>query len=74
MGEKILFWEALLVISFAPVRNYLFKVSYSSIRLRCENCSGLRMKTMASFECLYYQLWTYFKHVLIVDCKQANVC
>ena len=26
MEEKILFWEALFMISFVPARNYLFKV------------------------------------------------
>ena len=53
MGEKILFEEGMLVISSVPARNYLFKVSYSRARIRCDNCSGLRMKTMASFQCFY---------------------
>ena len=74
MGEKILFWEALFVISSVPARNYLFKVSYSSTRIRCGNCWGLSMKTIALLQCLHCQLWTYFQHALIVDFEQANFC
>ena len=49
MGENILFSEALFVISSVPERNYLFKVSYSSTRIWCENCWGLNMKTKRHF-------------------------
>ena len=33
-------------------RKYLLKVSYWSTRIGYENCSGLRMKKMVSFQCL----------------------
>ena len=49
IGKNILLWEALLVISSVPARTYLFHVSNRSTNIRCENCSGLRMKTMVSF-------------------------
>ena len=49
MGENILFSEALFVISSVPERNYLFKVSYSSTKIWCENCWGLNMKTKRRF-------------------------
>ena len=74
MGEKILFWEALFMISSVPARKYLLKVSYSSTPIRCENCWGLSMKTMALLHCLHCELWTYFQHAVIVDFEQANVC
>ena len=74
MGEKILFWEVLFVISCVPARNYRFKVSYSSTRIRCENFWGLSKKAMVLLQCLHCQLWTYFQHVLIVDFEQANLC
>ena len=51
--KRFFFWEALVVISSVPERNYLFKVSYSSTRIRYENCWGLSMKTMASLQCLH---------------------
>ena len=72
--KKILFWETLFVMSSVSARNYLFKVSNWSPRIRCDNFSGLRMKTMTSFWCFYCYLWTYFKHILIIDFKQVNVC
>ena len=31
-----MFWEALFVMSSVPARNYLFNVSYSSTRIRCD--------------------------------------
>ena len=46
MEEKILFWEFLFVISFVPARNYLFKVSNLSTRIRCESCLILRMSIL----------------------------
>ena len=49
MEENILFWEFLFVISFIPARNYLFKVSNLSTRIRCESCSILRMSMLMIF-------------------------
>ena len=46
MEENILFWEFLLVISFVPARNDLFKVSNLSTRIRCESSSKLRMSML----------------------------
>ena len=43
-GRKHFFWETMFVISSVPTRNYLFKVSNWNTRIRCENCSRLRMK------------------------------
>ena len=37
------------MISFAPARNYLFKVSNLSTRIRCESCSVLRMSMLTIF-------------------------
>ena len=50
MEEKILFREFLFVISFVPVRNYLFKVSnLSTTIIKCESCSVLRMWMLIIF-------------------------
>ena len=35
--------------SFVPARNYLFKVSNLSTRIRCESCSILRMSMLTIF-------------------------
>ena len=45
--KKKMFWEAFFVTSSVPARNYLFKVSNWNTRIRCENYSRLRMKTLA---------------------------
>ena len=37
------------MISFVPARNYLFKVSNLSTRVRCESCSILRMSMLTIF-------------------------
>ena len=62
-----------------PARNYLFKVSNWSTRIRCENCSKLKVKTLE---------WCQWRHsdvfivncehissfVLIVEFEQVNAC
>ena len=60
------------MISSIPERKYLFKVSYSSTRTRCENCSGLRLKTMASSGVFMFNCEN-ISTCLIVDFEQANV-
>ena len=65
-----------------PAENYLLKVNNRNTRTRCEICSKLTIKTLerrstllASFWCLYCQLWTYFtpsSSVFIVNFEQAN--
>ena len=62
MEEKISFWKILFFMSSVLARNYLFKVSNWSTRIKCENCSRLKMKTLE---------WCQF--VLILDFEQANV-
>ena len=49
MEEEILFSEFLFVISFVTTRNYLFKVSNLSTRIRYESCSILRMSMLTIF-------------------------
>ena len=78
MKEKILFWEVFFVISSVPTRNYLSKVSTWSTRIRCENCSRLRMKTLE--RCQWRHSSVYIvncKHIskflLIIDFEQAKV-
>ena len=44
--KQFFYLEVLFMIAPAPARNYLFKVSNWSTRIRCENCSKLRMKTI----------------------------
>ena len=78
-GRKYFFWEALLVISSVPTRNYLFKFSNWNGRIRCENCSRLRMKTL---ERCQWRCPSVFivncEHIsnflLIIDSEQAKVC
>ena len=79
MEENILLWEALFVISSLPAMNYLFKVSNWSTRIRCENCSRLRMKTLERSQCPHSSVFIVnCKHissfVLIPEFEQANVC
>ena len=50
MEKKILFWEFLCVISFVPARNYQFKISNLSTRIRCESCSTLGMSMLTIFK------------------------
>ena len=38
------FWDTVFVITSVAARNYLVKVSNWSTRIRCENCSRLRIK------------------------------
>ena len=84
MEEKISFWEFLFVISFVPARNYLFKVSDLSRRIRCESCSILRMPMLTIFninDVIGVVLMSFLLTVniyqtlfyLIVDFEQANV-
>ena len=77
--EKKLFWEALFVISSVPARNYLFRVSNWSTRIRCENYSRLRMKTLEKCQWRYSSVFIVnCKHILnfalILELEQANVC
>ena len=78
MKEKILFWEVLFVISSVPTRNYLSKVRNWSTRIRCENCSRLRMKTLE--RCQWRRSSAYIvnsKHIsnflIISNFEQANI-
>ena len=73
----------MFVISFVPVRNYLFKVSNLSTRRRCETCSILRMSVLKIFNIndvngvvlvsLFLIVNVFPTFVLIVDFEQANV-
>ena len=65
--------------SYFPVGIYLLKVNNNNTRTRCEICSKLTIKTaerrLASFWCLYYQLWTYFtpcSSVSVVNFEYVN--
>ena len=49
MEEKILFSEALFVISFVPARTYLFKVNNLSKSIRSESCLILKMLMLTIF-------------------------
>ena len=78
-GRQDFFLKAFFVISSHPARNYLFKVSNSNTRIRCENCSALKMKALERRQwrrCSVFIL--NCRHisnfVLIVDFEQANVC
>ena len=72
------------MISFVPARNYLFKVSNLSKRIRFKGCSILRisMLTIFSIKDVSGVVSGVFivncKHisnfVLLVDFEQANVC
>ena len=79
MEEKILFWEFLFVISFAPAWNYLFKVSNLSTKLfnmknvdvndiQYERCQWRRSNAFI-VNCNYIS-----NFVPIVDFEQVNVC
>ena len=57
--------EVLFVISSVPAMNYLFKVSNWSTRIRCENCSRLRMKTLERCQ------WRH-SSVFIVNCEHIS--
>ena len=63
---KKLVLEALFVISSVPARKYLFKVSNWSARIRCENYSRLRMKTLERCQ------WRH-SSVFIVNCKDILI-
>ena len=74
-----IFREALIVLSSFPTRNYLFKVSNWNTRIRCENCSRLRMKTLE--RCQWRRSSVFIvncEHIsnflLIIDFEQAKVC
>ena len=78
-GRKYFFWEALFVISFVLTRNYLFKFSNWNTRIRCENCSRLRMKTLE--RCQWRRPSVFIvncEHIpnflLIIDFEQGKVC
>ena len=62
-----------------PARNYLFKVSNWSRRIRCENCSKLRIKTLERLQWRHSNVFVLncehiSSFVLIVEFEQANVC
>ena len=70
---------------YIPAGNYMFKVNNRNTRTRCEICSTInmfnnkdtRMMPLASFWCLYCELWTYFLlcfSVSIVNFELVNVC
>ena len=65
------------MISFVLARNYLLKVGNLSTRIRCGNCSILRMSMLTIFNINDANI-VNCKHisnfVLIVDFAQANVC
>ena len=65
--------------SSVPEKNYLFKGSNWSIRIRCENCPRLRMKTIEWCQWLHSSVFIVnceyiSSFVLIVEFEQANVC
>ena len=75
---KIVLWELLFVTSPVPTRNYLSKVYNWSTRIRCENCSRLRMKApercqrrLSSVSIVNSKYISNF--FLIIDFEQANV-
>ena len=72
MEEKILFWEALFVISPVPARKNLFKVTNWSTRIRWEHSSRLKMTTL---EWCHWRRSIVFlvNFVLIIDFEEANV-
>ena len=57
-----------------PSGNYMLKINNRNTRTRCEICSKLTIKIMASFWCLCF-LWTYFtpsSSVSIVNFETVN--
>ena len=67
------------MISSVPAMNYLFKVSNWSTRIRCENCSRWRMKTLERCQRRHSSVFIVnCEHIsnfaLIVDFEQTNVC
>ena len=77
MGENILRG---FVISFVSARNYLFKVSNLSTRIRCESCLILRMSMLTIFNInnvsgvVLGSLLLTVNFVLIAHFEQAKVC
>ena len=66
------------MIPFVPTRNYLSKVSNWSTRIRSENCSRLRMKTLEWYQWRRSSVCIVnYKHIsnflLIICSQQANV-
>ena len=81
MEQKILLWEALLRLCWGlvPARNYLFEVNNWSTRIRCGNCSKLRVKTLKRCQWCHSNVFIVnceyiSSFALIVEFKQANVC
>ena len=69
---------AVLILS-VPARSFLFKVSNWSTRIRCQNYSRLKMKTLERCKwrhsCVFIVNCKYISiFVLIVEFEQANVC
>ena len=72
------------MISFVPARNYLFKNSNLSTRIRCESClifKNVNVNDIQYLRCQWRRSSIFIvncKHisdfVLIVDFEQANVC
>ena len=75
MEEKIFLWEAVFMIWSFLAKNYLFKVSNWSTRIRYENCSKEDSRTMSL---ALYVFTVKCEHVsrlvLTVDFEQASVC
>ena len=66
MGKNIFYFERfLVVISSASARIYLFKVNNGITRIRCENCSGLKMKTLEQCQ------WCH-SSVFIANCEHVS--
>ena len=74
MEENILFWEALLVISFVPARNYLSKVSNLSIRITCESCLILRISMLTIFNIKDVSAVALVSLLLTVNIIQTLFC
>ena len=65
MEEKILFWEFLFVISFAPAWNYLFKVNNLSTKL-------FNMKNVNVNDIQYERCQWRRSNVFIVNCNYIS--
>ena len=66
------------MISSILTRNYLFKVSFSSTKISCKNCSRLRMKPLERLQWRHSSVCIVncehiSNYLLFIDFKQANV-
>ena len=72
------------MISFVPAKNYLFKVSILSTRIRFKGCSILRMSMLMIFNIkdvsgvvssvFIVNCKPISNFVLLVDFEEANIC